>query len=132
MPILPRGLSRELFDRVRDRVRTEFGLEQKLRPPANTPEMILMRAREAVRRSPPRLVRGTYQAADANAPTTRLMQCYSIRYRGVPAFEGGPRRPLLYAACEKDGWKVEAFRLDRFHDMQVTNIPFTPKHKIEL
>ena len=86
-----------------------------------------MRVREAVRQDPPKLVHALYQAKDADRATWRHLACYSIRDRGA---EGNA---LLFAACEKEGWKVEAFDLRRFQDLQVTAKPwpFNPMYRIE-
>ena len=123
---LAKGLTPGLISRVKERLKHHFGVEPKKRPPISGPEDVLLRMREAVRQNPPKLVRASYLAADAASPTWRLLEPYSIRYRG----DGNA--PLLFAACEKEAWKTEAFRLDRFKDVQVTDIPFKPRWKIEL
>lgn len=149
MPLVPVGLSDGLLSRVRERVERELGrpveyvkekvrgpverVKQELglaplrRPPPSGPAEILMRAREATRQDPPRLVYALYQAKDADHPTWRHLAPYSIRDRKA----GGGS--LLYAACEKEGWAVEAFDLGRFKDFQITTKPwpFTPKFRIE-
>lgn len=151
MPLIPLGLGEGVLQRVKERVQTELskpierlkervredprvkrlteelGLAPLRRPPPAGPDDILLRVREAVRHNPPRLVHALYQAKDADSPSWRHLACYSIRDR---AHDGSP---LLFAACEKDSWKVEAFDLRRFRDLQVTNKPwpFTPKFRIE-
>ena len=74
---------------------------------------------------PPKLVNAVYQAEDAEVPTERKLECYSLR----PGAGGSGQ--LLYAYCHKDA-AIEAFRLDRFKNFQVTEIPFSPKWDIEL
>jgi hypothetical protein len=155
VPLIPLGLGEGLLRRVKERVETELGaplsdVKQRVkervledprvkriteelglaplrRPPPSGPGDILLRVREAVRRDPPRLCHALYQAEDADTPTWRHLACYSIRDRGTDGSS------LLFAACEKDRWKVEAFRLDRFTDFQVTTKPwpFAPKFRIE-
>jgi hypothetical protein len=61
-----------------------------------------------------------YQAKDADVPTWRHLAPYSVRDRG----EGG--EPLIFCACSKEGWKIEAFVPKRFRDLQVTNLPWPP------
>ena len=112
--------------RIRNRLERELGLQPAVLPAISSTEDVLLRIRKAVRERPPKLVRAFYQAVDATSPTWRLLECYSLRYRGQD------NRPLLFAACEKENWKIEAFRLDRFHDVQPTNIPFSPRWPIEL
>ena len=142
MPLVPLGLGEGLLQRVKERVQTELGrplekLKERVReelglaplrrpPPAGKADIIL-RINEAVRHDPPRLVYALYQAKDADRPTWRHLACYSIRDR---ASDGGD---LLFAACEKENWKVEAFDFRRFRDLQVTNKPwpFTPRYRIE-
>lgn len=127
MPLLPRGLTPGLLTRVRERLKRELGLAPTKRPPVSGPEDVLLRMREAVHQEPPKLVRALYKGEDATSATWRLLEPYSIRYRG----KGGV--PLLYAACEKESYKgIEAFRLERFQDVQVTDIPFKPRWKVEL
>lgn len=96
-------------------------------PPSSTEELIL-RCRLAVNQKPPKLVHALYQAKDANTPTWRHLAVYSTRDRGV---EGST---LIFAACEKEGWEVEAFRVGGFKDLQVTDKPwpFQPRFRIEL
>lgn len=151
MPLVPMGLGEGLLKRVRDRVEREvgkplerlkervlesepvktltreLGLAPRRRGPPSGPADILLRIREAVRNDPPRLCYALYQAKDADHPTWRHLAPYSVRDRKA----GGGM--LLFAACEKDAWKVEAFDLGRFQDFQVTNKPwpFAPKHRIE-
>lgn len=138
MPLIPLGLGDGLLQRVKERVkqelapvvervREEVGLEPKVRRPPSGPHEILVRVRQAVRQNPPRLVYALYQAKDADGPTWRYLACYSIRDRGM----GG--EPLLFAACSKENWKVEAFDLRRFKDLQVTDRPwpFPPAYAIE-
>jgi len=87
-----------------------------------------LRIREAVHQSPPRLLYMLYQARNAPAPTWRHIAPYSIREKRTKDNE-----PLLYAACEKEQWKVEAFDLRRIKDLQVTNKPwpFSPEFAVE-
>lgn len=149
VPLVPLGLGEGLLKRVKERVerelsrpietvrekakpvvervKEELGLQPLRRPPPSGPHEIMMRVREAVRHDPPRLVYALYQAKDADHPTWRHLACYSVRDR---AADGGT---LLFAACEKESWKVEAFDLRRFKDLQVTNKPwpFAPRFRIE-
>lgn len=149
VPLVPLGLGEGLLKRVKERVereisrplekvkektapvvervKQELGLAPLRRPPPSGPHEILMRVREAVRNDPPKLCYALYQAKDADHPTWRHLACYSIRDR---AADGGS---LLFAACEKDNWSVEAFDLRRFKDFQVTNKPwpFAPRFRIE-
>jgi predicted DNA-binding transcriptional regulator YafY len=125
MPLIPRGLSQGLIDRVKQRVKQELGLVPSQQGPPNSEAEMKLRIRTAVSANPPRLVRVLYQAEDATTPTWREMECYSLRYRG----KGGV--PLLYAYCRKDN-AIEAFRFDRVKDIQLTNKPFEPKYQIEV
>lgn len=125
MPLIPKGLSQGLIDRVKQRVKQELGLvPQQQGPPTSEAEMKL-RIRTALSTNPPRLVRVLYQGADAPTATWREMECYSLRYRG----KGGV--PLLYAFCHKDK-AIEAFRFDRVKDIQITNKTFAPQYPVEI
>lgn len=125
MPLIPKGLTTGLIQRVKDRLKRELGMAPSQRPPPSGPQEILMRVQEAASQDPPCMVRALYQAKDAQVATWRLLQPYSIRARA----EDGAW--LLYAGCEKDNWNVESFDLRRFKDLQVTNLPFTPKFDVE-
>jgi hypothetical protein len=137
MPRLPFGLGQDVLRRVKERIerevgpdplgrvkerlKTELGLTPKERPPARSSGEIIFRIREAAGQRPPKLVRALYKAKDANVATWRYLAPYELVYDRK---KDRPSEPLLYAACEKDGWKTECFWLDRFEDVQVTDIPF--------
>jgi hypothetical protein len=100
------------------------------RPPANTPEEVLLRIREAVMHDPPVLLHALYEAKDApGEPTWRYLEPYELADIGTGT--------MLYAWCSKDPViksgpkrgkpKVELFNLGRFHDCEVTDIPFRPR-----
>jgi hypothetical protein len=127
VPLIPKGIGRSLYERVKERLKHELGLEPAERPPARTAQEVLMRIHEAASQRPPKMVRALYKAKDADVATWRHLQPYSLRMRA----KDDPGTPLIYAACEKDQWKVEAFIPARFEDVQVTNIPFTPRYKVE-
>lgn len=124
MPLLPRGLGRDLLERVKERIKREVGLGAPVpKPPARTTSERLMRIREAVSAEPPFLLRALYQAVDAAGPTWRELEPYELVYNNPD----DPATPNLYAACEKEGWKIELFRLSRFHDIQLTQKTFAPR-----
>lgn len=141
MPLVPLGLGQDLLQRVKkrverelaplkeqvqpyvDRAKEELGFKPRKLPPPGSVHDIMVRAREACRQDPPRLIHALYQAKDANVPTWRHLACYSVRDRGT---NGGT---LLFAACEKEGWKIECFDPNRFKDFQVTEKPWpSPAH----
>lgn len=126
MPLLPTGLTPGLLTRIKERLKRELGLGPKERPRITGPQDVLLRCREAVNQRPPKLVHALYKAKDAPTATWRHLECYSIRYRGKN------NAPLLFAACSKENWGTEAFDLGRFEDVQVTDIPFSPRWQIEL
>lgn len=123
MPLIPKGLGGGFIDRVKTRLKRELGLEpaapKREGPPGGYYE-IELRIRRAVRQDPPKLLHALYQAQDAKVPTWRHIAPYSVRDRGA---NGGP---LIFAACEKEGWKIEAFVPSRFKDLQVTQTPWPP------
>lgn len=120
MPLVPTGLGVDLLDRIKKRIKTELGFEPAPEGPPSGVEDIRMRIRKAVNQDPPKLVHALYQAKDANAPTWRHLAPYSQRDRGSDG------APLLYAACEKEGFKIEAFDYRRFLDFRTTNKPWPP------
>lgn len=120
MPL--KGLGESFVERVKNRLKRELGLETTPKhegPPGSFYE-IEMRIRRAVRQDPPKLVHALYQAKDANVATWRHLAPYSVRDRGA---NGGP---VIFCACSKEGYSIEAFVPSRFRDLQVTEIPWPP------
>jgi hypothetical protein len=147
-----------LFSRVRDRIRDELGFgprpltgpQSPTSPtlptyqPPQPPQQHMPRPTPLIYRGPPRslnevmhriqeagrkrvLLYANYQAKDGN-PIWRHMEPYSFRYRDSDS----PWIPLVYCFCHKDTEnQIEAFKLRRFHDLQVTDQPFTPKWPVE-
>jgi hypothetical protein len=87
-----------------------------------------MRLREAVSQDPPRLVRALYQAVDAAGPTWRRLEAYELTYNNPD----DPATPNLWAACEKENFSIELFRLSRFHDIQVLDQTFSPRWPLKI
>lgn len=56
----------------------------------------------------------------------RDAEVYSYRYRD----KDKPHQPLLYAYCRKDD-QIEAFKLDKIQDIQLTDRPFNPRWVVE-
>lgn len=146
MPLLPLGLGKKTLDRVKkrleqeispiyERVKEELGQKpppagptappaeppKPTLPVARTPGAMEVMLREAVNMKPPVMVRALYQRKGAKTATWRYLQPVEM-VAGRAAKDTS--RPMLYAACEADGWKIEAFRLDRFEEMQLTNLPY--------
>ncbi len=158
MPLLPRGLSDQLFNRIRDRVRDQLGVETTaprpddpglssrikqivrerlgLDPTAPMPEEV---GAEPPYYGPPRSleeVRQRIQEAGRNLPPLMLRMLYNNRWRNVEPYsfrwrdKDDPHIPLFYAYCHKDK-QTEAFKLKKVQDLQVTNQPFQPRFVVE-
>lgn len=167
MPLIPRGLTDSLFDRIRDRVRRELGVEPTA-PTAGEPgtadpgfmsrikqlvrerlgiepavrdaepapggfgdqdvyygppkslEDVKRRIQEAGRSQPPMLLRVFYNGQ------WRDLEPYSYRYQD----KDDPHIPLFFAFCHKDQ-QIEAFKLKKIFDIQVTRRPYQPKWTVE-
>lgn len=66
-----------------------------------------------------------YQRKGVTAPVDRNVEPYSYRQR-----QRNSAYPLFMAYCHKDN-RTEAFILERIKAIMVTNIPFTPRWKVE-
>lgn len=109
----------DFLRRVKERLVRELGLESVSAGPPSGAGDVLARCRIATMQEPPKLVHALYQAEDADAPTWRHLAPYSVRDRGGST--------LVFCACSKEGWKIEAFRADRFAEFRVTSTPWPPK-----
>ena len=134
MPLIPSGLSQALFERLKDRVKRELGLEpagsaeptepggKPVAEPQSTPpssnEEKKLRIQEAGRKRVLLLMQynGIY----------RHVEPYSYRFRD----KDNANEPLLYAFCHKDQG-IEAFKLRKITDLQVTDQPFSPRYPVE-
>jgi hypothetical protein len=118
---------RDFLQRVKDRLKRELGLTEVSAGPPSGADDVLARCRIATMQNPPKLVHALYQAQDADVPTWRHLAPYSKRDKvnGV----------LVYCACSKEGYKIEAFDADRFVEFRVTQLPWPPgayhKYRIE-
>lgn len=155
MPIETWGLG-DLYDRIRQRVREELGPASQMAPvaPGMTEEpslraRIRQQAREALgmtpepvqekfqgpprsldevkeriqaagRHRPPLLVRIDYNGHDRDA------EVYSYRWRD----KDRPWQPLLYIWCHKDN-QIECLKLDKIHNIQLTERPYQPRYPVE-
>lgn len=88
-------------------------------PPRNLSE-VKERIQKAGRSKPPMLVRMLYNGQ------WRDVSVFSYRYRDAD----DPHIPLLYGYCHKDN-HIEAFKLKKIQDIQVTNRPFQPQWPVE-
>jgi predicted DNA-binding transcriptional regulator YafY len=127
-------------DRLREKVRKFLRLDEPSAAPSSEPpaapppyygkprslEEIKARLQAAGSRRPPVLVRMYYRAEDAPSASWRDVEPYSYRYRA----KEDPHVPLLYGYCHKDQ-QLEAFKLQRIEDLQVTNTPFQPRWRVE-
>jgi len=121
-----------LIDRVTDTVRQYLNLSPELQQPqqqevpaiAQTPPASLQEVKHRIqlagRQVPPVLLRMRYNN------NWRDVEPYSFRYRDAD----DPHVPLLYAYCHKDN-QIEAFKLKKITDLQVTSTPFVPQWDVE-
>ena len=134
MPLNPKGLSKGLFDRIKERVRDLFNQtpgnesaeqvadelqvppEQAQGPASDIPTM-LMRIRYAGRTST--LLYMKYNN------TWRNVEPYSFRYRSKGM------QPLFYGYCLLHN-SIEAYRIDRIQDVRVTNQPFSARWSVQV
>lgn len=114
------------FDRVKQVVKKQLGLgqQQQRRPmfvgPANSLQEIKRRIEWAGRQMPPLLLNLTYHGYP------RKVEGYSYRYRDADH----PHIPLFFGWCGKD-LHIEAYKLLKIQDVQVTNLPFNPRWPVE-
>jgi hypothetical protein len=118
---------RNFIDRVKERLERELGLSTLTAKPPAGDDDVLARCRMACIQNPPKLIHALYKAEDADVPSWRHLAPYSKRDRG----EG----TLVFCACEKEGWKIEAFIPENFLEFRITNKPWPPgayhKYRIE-
>lgn len=155
MPILPRGLGNELIERIRRHFQTELGGGPVKDRPAGFIERVVQRltrdkgeSHGRTRRPPPSgvadvmgriqeagarrvLLMAHYAAAHGHGPSWRYLGAYAYRWRD----KDDPSVPLVYCWCAihhaPGGDGVEAFKLRRFLDLQVTDLPWSPHHEVE-
>lgn len=137
--LVPRGLTRNLFDRIRERTRQE--LTQRVVDPAKErikdylgfdPEPNRKREEHV-----PATDRVTKEWRIEEAARARKL--LHMKYNGIwrhvmpMSFRRGKTEKLLYAYCEKDNWDIEAFKISKIEDCEVTdkNWPFTPEYTVE-
>ena len=159
MPLNPRGLGDRLFQRLRDRVRTQLsgtppatgeagpadpGLSSRIRQhirdrlrlePLTTSEQ----SQPAAEQGPPRSleeVRQRIQAAGRQMPPRLLRMFYNNHLRDVEPYSfrwrdrDDPHIPLFFGYCYKDK-QIEAFKLKKIQDIQVTDQAFQPRWPVE-
>jgi hypothetical protein len=168
-PIDPWGLGQQLYDRIRERVQNEIGVQpvqptsaepgapgappdfmsrikqlvkqqlgygQPPGPPAPpgappaAPEYqgpprglaeIKQRIQEAGRQQPPKLLKLLYNNQ------WRDVEVYSYRFRDAD----DPHIPLLYAFDVTKDNQIEAYKLKKIQDLQVTGRPYQPRWVVE-
>lgn len=143
-----------LFERIRDRVRQELGggdsgsfgervrrlVRKRLSPtedaaPEAPPEAP---PEEPPYRGPPRSlaeVNQRIQEAGRKRVLLRMLyngvwrdvEPYSYRYRDAD----DPHIPLLYGWCVTKDDQIEAYKLKKIEDLQVTNRPYNPRFVVE-
>lgn len=143
MPLIPSGLSRSLFERLKERSKQELNrltqpvqdLGQRLK--TRVLDTLGVETQPAAPQPPPatnaeKLLR--IQMAGRNRTMLnmqyngvyRKVEPYSFRYRD----KDEPHVPLFYAFCHKDR-QIEAFKIRRIQDLQVTNEVFSPRWPVE-
>ena len=161
VPLIPTGLGRRLYDRVVNRVRRELGPDTTETAMVPHKPSLADRIKNVVRRvlnieqptpalpgeppepplytGPPRTleeVKQRIQEAGRQHPPVLLRALYNGRWRDLEPYSyrkrdrDDPHIPLLYAFCHKDNG-IEAFKLKKFRDLQVTNRPFQPRWDVE-
>lgn len=83
-------------------------------------EEIKQRIQEAGRQLPPVMIRMLYHNR------WRDVEPYSYRYRDAD----DPHIPLFFGYCHKDD-QIEAFKLKKIQDVQVTQQPFNARYVVE-
>jgi hypothetical protein len=157
MPLDPRGLGERVFNRVVDRVRRQLGVEPvaPVAPVGEEPQPgVIDRVQQLVRQrlglepqveqappyyGPPRSleeVKQRIQQAGRQMPPVLLRMEYNGNYRDVEPYSyryrdaEDPHIPLFYGYCHKDN-QIEAFKLKKITDLQVTAQPFQPRWVVE-
>lgn len=118
------------FSRIMDKARSWLSKERKDEPTFQGPPSgisdIMTRIQWAGRQSPPRLLRMAYQSANSPVAQWRDVEPYSYRYRA----KEDPNIPLFFGYCHKDH-NIEAYKLQRIADIQVTDKTFNPRWEVE-
>jgi len=118
------------FSRIRDQAKSWLSKRREEAPPFQGPPAglndIMARIQWAGRQNPPRMLRMSYQSKDSPMPQWRNVEPYSYRYRA----KEDPHIPLFFGYCHKDQG-IEAYKLQRIADIQITDKPFAPKYEVE-
>lgn len=126
MPLIPKGLSKGLIERIRNLVRREMGDEPEvdesgrdplLEGPMTDAPVLMYRIRHAARTKT--LLWMKYNN------TWRHVEPYSFRYRSRGM------QPLFFGWCQLHD-EIHSFRLDRVQDIQTTDRVFNPRETIEI
>lgn len=128
MPMNPLGLTKGLIERIRQRIKTEFGgasspetqahvedtlSDPRLRGPATDVAAIMFRIRFAAR------TRTLLWMKYNN--DWRHVEPYSFRFRSAGM------QPLFMAYCEMHE-EIHSFRIDRIQDVHNTDRPYAPRN----
>jgi hypothetical protein len=141
MPLIPRGLSPGLFERLKDRFKRELtervvspvrerverglGVEPPEEEPPPTPH-----------RPPTTNAEKMFRIQQAGQQGVLLWMRYNGQYRNVEPYSyryrdaDYPSEPLFFGWCFKDK-KIEAFKIRKIQDIQVTDTPFAPRWTVE-
>ncbi len=126
MPLIPKGLTRGLIDRIRNLVDREFSQRRPVQdeeaPPPEQQSIsgigdIHYRIRVGARDKT--LLWMKYNN------TWRFVEPYSFRYRSAGL------QPLFYGFCRLHN-TIEAYRLDRVQDLHNTDRPYSPRWDVEI
>jgi predicted DNA-binding transcriptional regulator YafY len=139
VPLVPKGLGSGLIDRInkrvqrelvnrlvpekyRDVLKEELNLKEETnKPKPHTPPQSDAERKFRIQEAGKRRVL-LYAKYNGH---WRFIEPYSFRYRAKNS-----REPLFYGWCYKDNG-IEAFRLEKFEDLQVTERPFNPRFDVE-
>lgn len=142
MPLIPRGLSPGLFERLKDRFQRELServvspvrerIERGLgiTPPGEPPPS------PPAHRAPTTNAEKMFRIQTAGRLGVLLWMRYNGQYRKVEPYSyryrdaDYPDEPLFFGWCDKDK-QIEAFKIRKIQDIQVTEEPFEPRWTVE-